>query len=122
MLCVPGGRLALSAFSAYFRLRYPGDERCTRSMPTPGSTTSAPWSQTRTATNEPVDLWTTCFTPRELRLLAAQVGLAVDHVWSVDPGDYGAALPTSITPSSCWWRTARATSRRLGRRVASWLG
>ena len=34
------------------------------------------------------DLWTTCFTPRELRLLAADVGLSVRDVWSVTPGRY----------------------------------
>ena len=34
------------------------------------------------------DLWTSCFTPRELRLLAANAGLAVEHIWSVSPGKY----------------------------------
>jgi hypothetical protein len=39
------------------------------------------------------DLWTTCFTPRELRLLAAQAGLEVQHLWSVTPGAYAADPP-----------------------------
>ena len=43
----------------------------TRSTPPPASTTSAPTVQGRgRATTPSVDLWTTCFTPRELRLLA----------------------------------------------------
>ena len=41
----------------------------------------------------PADLWTTCFTPRELRLLAEAAGLRPDHVWSVTPGDYAARPP-----------------------------
>jgi hypothetical protein len=40
------------------------------------------------------DLWTTCFTPRELRLLAARSGLVADHIWSVSPGAYARAEPT----------------------------
>ena len=34
------------------------------------------------------DLWTSCFTPRELRLLAREAGLEVEHLWSVTPGAY----------------------------------
>ena len=30
-----------------------------------------------------VDLWTTCFTPARLRLLATASGLQVEHIWSV---------------------------------------
>ncbi|HEY2333199.1 MAG TPA: class I SAM-dependent methyltransferase, partial [Acidimicrobiales bacterium] len=43
------------------------------------------------------DLWTTCFTPRELRLLAAAVGLEVRHLWSVAPGEYAEQPPTIDT-------------------------
>ena len=42
----------------------------------------------------PADLWTTCYTPRELRLLARAAGLAPRHVWSVTPGAYAADAPT----------------------------
>ena len=47
-------------------------------------------------TSTEVDLWTTCFTPRELRLLAARAGLAVDHLWSVRPGEYGPNPPDLV--------------------------
>jgi hypothetical protein len=40
-----------------------------------------------------VDLWTSCFTPRELRLLAAGAGLDPESVWSVTPGDYAPRVP-----------------------------
>ena len=36
---------------------------------------------------------TSCFTPRELRLLAANAGLKVEDIWSVDPGDYTKRIP-----------------------------
>ena len=43
------------------------------------------------------DLWTTCYTPRELRLVAERVGLVVDHIWSVTPGGYDMAPPSVDT-------------------------
>ena len=39
------------------------------------------------------DLWTTCFTPRELRLLCDRTGLDVVGIRSVRPGDYADRLP-----------------------------
>ena len=44
------------------------------------------------------ELWTTCFTPRELRLLAASAGLTVDAVWSVTPGAYARQAPDLDSP------------------------
>ena len=41
----------------------------------------------------PAELWTTCFTPRELRLLVTAAGLVVDSVWSVEPGRYARTPP-----------------------------
>ncbi len=40
------------------------------------------------------DLWTTCFTVRELELLATIAGLTVDAVHGVTPGAYRAQPPT----------------------------
>jgi hypothetical protein len=45
-----------------------------------------------------VELWTACFTPRELRLMSATAGLEVDDVWSVDPGAYGRHPPSVESP------------------------
>jgi hypothetical protein len=86
----------VSAFSAYFQLRYLEDHDAFDA--------DAGVNHERTEVRDedgvaaPVDLWTTCFTPRELRLLAAQAGLAVDHIWSVTPGAYEAAPPRIDTP------------------------
>lgn len=88
----PGGRAAISAFSSYFQVRWleEGDDfdaasgvnhERTELLDSEGATARA-------------DLWTTCYTPRELRLLAERVGLEVDHVWSVTPGGYTRSEPT----------------------------
>jgi SAM-dependent methyltransferase len=82
----PGGRLAVSAFSAYFQLRYLEE----------GNTFDAASGvhHERTVVRSPdgaeleTDLWTSCWTPRELRLLTRSVGLVPDAVWSVSPGAY----------------------------------
>lgn len=92
----PGGRLAVSAFSAYFMLRYLEDHDTFDA--------EAGVNHERTAVRDEsgreaeVDLWTTCFTPRELRLLAAQAGLEVRHIWSVTPGAYAPDRPSIDTP------------------------
>ena len=39
------------------------------------------------------DLWTACYTPRELRLLFADAGLEVRGLWGVAPGRYGCRPP-----------------------------
>jgi hypothetical protein len=39
------------------------------------------------------DMWTTCFTPRELLLMASAAGLSVEGLWSVGPGDYAVRSP-----------------------------
>jgi len=87
-----GGRVAVSAFSAYFQVRH---------AELMGSTFDAERgvNHERTTikdedgTDAEVDLWTTCFTPRELRLLSVQAGLVVDHIWSVTPGRYERNIP-----------------------------
>jgi SAM-dependent methyltransferase len=92
----PGGRVAVSAFSAYFQLRYLEDHDAFDADA--GVNHERTEVRDEAGTAAPVDLWTTCFTPRELRLLAAQAGLAVDHIWSVTPGAYEAAPPRIDTP------------------------
>ena len=47
---------------------------------------------------EVFDLWTTCFTTRELELLARRAGLDVVGVHGVTPGRYGTAPPTLDDP------------------------
>jgi SAM-dependent methyltransferase len=92
----PGGLAAVSAFSAYFQVRWLEDTDTFDA----GSGVNHERTDVRddAGVATPVDLWTTCFTPRELRLLAAGAGLGVRAVWSVAPGAYAEALPTIDTP------------------------
>lgn len=80
------GRVAASAFSSYFAVRHlePGDSFDADSGVNHES------AEVKNPAGEPktFDLWTTCFTPRELRLMAAAAGLTVESIWSVNPGDY----------------------------------
>ena len=91
----PGATLALSAFSSYFAVKY--HESATFDA-------AAGVSHERTEVRDPgghsieVDLWTACFTPRELELMCAEAGLDVLDVWSVEPGDYRRSPPSTETP------------------------
>lgn len=92
----PGGRLAVSAFSAYFQVRFLED--------TDRFDAATGVNHERTELRSPDgavaehDLWTSCFTPRELRLLARLAGLEVDHLWSVTPGAYRRGAPDLAQP------------------------
>jgi SAM-dependent methyltransferase len=86
-----GGRVAVSAFSAYFAVRHlePGDT----------FDVGAGVNHERAEVRDPAgqmdtfDLWTTCFTPRELRLMAVAAGLRVTGLWAVRPGEYAERPP-----------------------------
>lgn len=92
----PGGVLAVSAFSAYFQLRYLEDHDSFDA--TAGVNHERTIVKDEEGREAEVDLWTTCFTPRELRLLAVAAGLEVRHLWSVTPGAYAAEPPRIDTP------------------------
>lgn len=87
----PGGVVVLTAFSAYFEAAAARPEahldvdkgivhERARIREAGGDETEA-------------DLWTSVYTPRELRLLAVGVGLVPEHVWSVEPGDFARREP-----------------------------
>lgn len=92
----PGGSLAVSAFSAYFAVRHLEV----------GETfdADAGVNHERTSVLSPegqakeFDLWTTCFTPRELRLMAAAADVAVNGLWAVTPGSYARRPPDTEHP------------------------
>lgn len=88
----PGGRLALSAFNAYFAVRYHSDASFDA-----GSGISHERTEVRDEAGvvAEVDLWTGCYTPRELRLLLSRHGIRVDSISSVDPGSYRWEPPTT---------------------------
>jgi SAM-dependent methyltransferase len=91
----PGGRLALSAFNAYFAVKYHDDAEFDAATGVSHEVT-----EIRSESGEPrtVDLWTGCYTPRELRLLLAAHGFSVDSIASVEPGAYGVDPPTTESP------------------------
>jgi SAM-dependent methyltransferase len=92
----PGGRLALSAFSAYFQIRHleGGDDF----DPVDGVNHEHTEVRDPDGVARPAGLWTTCFTPRELRLLARAVGLEPLAVHGVTPGGYGRRPPALDRP------------------------
>lgn len=82
----PGGRVAFTAFSAYFAVRF--IEETDRFDAASGVNHEVATVKNPEGEERDFDLWTSCFTPRELRLLCAAAGLTVEHIWSVTPGVY----------------------------------
>lgn len=87
----PGGRAVVTAFSAYFQVRWlgEGDEFDADA----GVNHERTLVRSETGEDGEFDLWTTVFTPRELRLLAGAAGASVDALWSVAPGEYDRRPP-----------------------------
>lgn len=102
------GRLVVSAFSAYFQLRHTDPDRPNGSpsddLPAESFDAASGVNHEWTTVVDPegrertTELWTTCYTPRELRLLARAVGLRVEAVHGVTPGDYGPHPPDVDRP------------------------
>lgn len=82
----PGGGFALSAFNAYYAVKYH-----TEATFDAGTGVSSERTEVHNAAGESLaaELRTGCFTPRELRLMCRQAGLSVDAIHSVEPGSYG---------------------------------
>jgi SAM-dependent methyltransferase len=87
----PGGRLAVSAFSAYFQVRFLEDTDTFDAAR--GVNHERTVLRSESGVDAEADLWTSCFTPRELRLMATASGLVVDDLWSVTPGAYRRSPP-----------------------------
>lgn len=90
----PDGRLALSAFSSYFVVRHWDGADFDADTGVNHEHTEV---KSETGESKTVDLWTGCYTPRELRLLLAQHDLEVNSISSVEPGAYGFDPPTPDT-------------------------
>ncbi len=89
----PGGVVVVSAFSAYFQLRFEEDSDsfdAERGVNEENTVVRNPDGD-----EQAVKLWTTCYTPRELRLLARVVGLVPEGLHGVTPGRYSAAPPAT---------------------------
>lgn len=91
----PGGVLALSAFSAYFVVKYQTDATFDAQS---GINHERTEIRSETGDVKQVDLWTGCYTPRELRQLIRLCGAEVERISSVEPGAYGTDPATVETP------------------------
>jgi SAM-dependent methyltransferase len=91
----PGGRLALSAFNAYFAVKYHEGASF-------DAATGVSHERTDVRDDEgvplEVDLWTGCYTPRELRVMLRTHGFDIDSISSVEPGKYGHDEPSVESP------------------------
>jgi SAM-dependent methyltransferase len=87
----PGGRVALTAFSSYFMVRHL--EETDDFDAANGVNHELAPVKDAAGEERSFDLWTACYTPRELRLLAAQAGLDLLGLWSVTPGRYERRSP-----------------------------
>ena len=86
-----GGRAAVTAFSAYFQVRFLSDADDFDADA--GVNHELTLVRDESGDEATHDLWTTVFTPRELRLLADAADAEVEAIWSVSPGDYGRMPP-----------------------------
>ena len=91
----PEGAVALSAFSAYFAVKY---HEAAEFDADAGVSHEVTEVKNSSGQGIEVDLWTGCYTPRELRLLFTRAGLDVRSISSVEPGAYGNDVPTLESP------------------------
>ena len=92
----PGGRVVLTAFSALYEASHPRE----------GATFDADAGIVHELTtvkdeagaDHEVDLWTSVYTARELRLMALGVGLIPESVWAAEPGAFGKQPPNLDHP------------------------
>jgi len=91
----PGGRLALSAFNAYFAVKYHDAAEFDAATGVSHEVTEI---RSESGAPRSADLWTGCYTPRELRLLLVGNGFTVESISSVEPGAYGSDPATTESP------------------------
>lgn len=91
-----GGRLALTVFNAYFAVKYHTGAAFDAATGICREQTAVHPDGGGAAV--PVEMWTGCYTPRELRLLTAGAGLSVEVLRSVEPGDYVGSPPSVELP------------------------
>lgn len=93
---VPGGQAAVSAFSSYFQVRFLEDSDDFDAATGINREHTTVLDEDGNPAEH--DAWTTCYTPRELRMIFDRAGLCVDDIWAVTPGKYAAAPPDSDHP------------------------
>jgi len=91
----PGGTQVLSAFSSYFAVKYHEGATFDAASGVSHERTEVRDEQGIAAE---VDLWTACYTPRELRLVCDRAGVDVVDIFSVEPGRYCRMPPSTESP------------------------
>jgi hypothetical protein len=92
----PGANVIVSAFSAYFSAaNLPAGQSFDADN---GIVHEVTQIKDEDATDHEVEMWTSVYTPRELRLLSLGVGLLPEAVWAVSPGAYERARPDRDHP------------------------
>lgn len=87
----PGGRVVLTAFSSLYEASHPRDGATFD--PDAGVVHELTTIKDESGAEHEVDLWTSVYTPRELRLMALGTGLIPEQVWSVEPGSFARRGP-----------------------------
>ena len=90
----PTGGLGLSAFNAYFAVKYFAEAHFDADLGVAHELTEV---RNQDGVVLAADLWTGCYTPRELRLILEKAGMNVREIFSVDPGAYSDAAPSLET-------------------------
>ncbi len=91
----PGGSIALSAFNAYFAVKHFAEAHFDAGR---GLSTESTEVRDLEGRAMATTLWTGCYTPRELRLLAQRHLLEDVRIHGVEPGAYGEAEPSLELP------------------------
>lgn len=92
----PGGHVVFTAFNAYLQVaNIVAGHDFDAAAGVHRETTEVRDATGRTRS---VELWTTCFTPRELRLMCERVGLVVVSLDSVEPGRWSPSAPHTDSP------------------------
>lgn len=92
----PGAPVVVTAFSAYFTIAHPPERGSFD--PDAGIVHERSEIKDPQGAEETMDMWTSVYTPRELRLLALGVGLVPEAIWSVEPGNFARRPPELDRP------------------------
>jgi ubiquinone/menaquinone biosynthesis C-methylase UbiE len=87
----PGGRVIVTAFSSLYEASHPRDGAVFDVDA--GVVHELTKIKDEAGADHEVDLWTSVYTPRELRLMALGVGLVPEAVWAVEPGAFSKNPP-----------------------------
>jgi ubiquinone/menaquinone biosynthesis C-methylase UbiE len=103
------GKVILTAFNAYYSARHQTEANLDADM---GVVHERSVVRSEEGAEKEVDLWTSVFTPRELRLMAIGVGLVPEAIYSVSPGAYARNEPSAETPEFLMVARKPAPSRK----------